>query len=146
MFLPRLALAALFPLLLFACNRSAQETETLPPLRVTVLHAAPADWVTTLRLPGTLVAREEVPVSTALQGQRILSVTVDVGDRVQAGQVLARLEHVNVQAQVQQVEAQIARAKAQLQAQEATAKEAATTLQRYKQLVGAEAVSRQTLD
>ena len=128
MFLPRLALAALFPLLLFACNRSAQETETLPPLRVTVLHAAPADWVTTLRLPGTLVAREEVPVSTALQGQRILSVTVDVGDRVQAGQVLARLEHVNVQAQ------------------EATAKEAATTLQRYKQLVGAEAVSRQTLD
>lgn len=146
MYFPRLALAALFPLLFFACNRPAQETETLPPLRVTVLHAVPADWVTTLRLPGTLVAREEVPVSTALQGQRILSVTVDVGDRVQAGQVLARLEHVNVQAQVQQVEAQIARAKAQLQAQEATAKEAAATLQRYKQLAGAEAVSRQTLD
>ena len=146
MFLPRLLLPALFPVLLFACNRPAQESETLPPLRVTVLHAAPADWLTTLRLPGTLVAREEVPVSTALQGQRILSVTVDVGDRVQAGQVLARLEHVNVQAQVQQVEAQIARAKAQLQAQEATAKEAAATLQRYKQLAGAGAVSRQTLD
>ncbi len=41
MYFPRLALAALFPLLLFACNRPAQETETLPPLRVTVLHAAP---------------------------------------------------------------------------------------------------------
>lgn len=146
MFFPRLFLAALLSALLAACHRAAQEDGDLPPLRVTVLHAAPAEWTATLRLPGTLVAREEVPVSTALQGQRILSVAVEAGDRVQAGQVLARLESVNVQAQVQQVEAQIARARAQLQAQEAAAKEAAATLQRYRKLAGAEAVSRQTLD
>ena len=114
MYFPRLALAALFPLLLFACNRPAQETETLPPLRVTVLHAAPADWVTTLRLPGTLVAREEVPVSTALQGQRILSVTVDVGDRVQAGQVLALFDTATLKQELAQAQAQEARAQAAL--------------------------------
>ena len=105
---------ALLILLLTACQPDAPEENAAPPLRVTVLQAAPADLSPTLRLPGTLAAREEVAVTAALQGQRILSVAVEVGDRVRAGQVLAQLEHVNVQSQLQQTEAQLARARAQL--------------------------------
>jgi len=100
----------------------------------------------TLRLSGTLSAREDIAVSTPLQGLKIVAVYADAGDTVKRGQVLAQLEDVNADSQLRQTEAQLARAKAQLRSQQAAAAEAAATLKRYRPLAEADALSRQELD
>lgn len=141
-----LRLLMISPLLLTAACGGAPEDKKEEPLRVTVVRAAPADMAQTLRLSGTLSAREDIAVSTPLQGLKIVAVYVDAGDTVKRGQVLAQLEDVNADSQLRQTEAQLARAKAQLRSQQAAAAEAAATLKRYRPLAEADALSRQELD
>lgn len=141
-----LRLLMISPLLLTAACGGAPEDKKEEPLRVTVVHAAPADMAQTLRLSGTLSAREDIAVSTPLQGLKIVAVYADAGDTVKRGQVLAQLEDVNADSQLRQTEAQLARAKAQLRSQQAAAAEAAATLKRYRPLAEADALSRQELD
>lgn len=141
-----LRLLMISPLLLIAACGGAPEDKKEEPLRVTVIRAAPADMAQTLRLSGTLSAREDIAVSTPLQGLKIVAVYADTGDTVKRGQVLAQLEDVNVDSQLRQTEAQLARAKAQLRSQQAAAAEAAATLKRYRPLAEADALSRQELD
>ena len=143
--LPLTNLSFLLCLLLTACGGKT-EGESNEPLRVTVVRAAPADMAQTLRLSGTLSAREDIAVSTPLQGLKIVAVYADAGDTVKRGQVLAQLEDVNADSQLRQTEAQLARAKAQLRSQQAVAAEAAATLKRYRPLAEADALSRQELD
>jgi len=120
-----LRLLMISPLLLTAACGGAPEDKKEEPLRVTVVRAAPADMAQTLRLSGTLSAREDIAVSTPLQGLKIVAVYADAGDTVKRGQVLAQLEDVNADSQLRQTEAQLARAKAQLRSQQAAAAEAA---------------------
>lgn len=141
-----LRLLMISPLLLTAACGGGSEDKKEEPLRVTVVRAAPADMAQTLRLSGTLSAREDIAVSTPLQGLKIVAVYADAGDTVKRGQVLAQLEDVNVDSQLRQTEAQLARAKAQLRSQQAAAAEAAATLKRYRPLAEADALSRQELD
>lgn len=141
-----LRLLMISPLLLTAACGGAPEDKKEEPLRVTVVRAAPADMAQTLRLSGTLSAREDIAVSTPLQGLKIVAVYADAGDTVKRGQVLAQLEDVNADSQLRQTEAQLARAKAQLRSQQAAAEEAAATLKRYRPLAEADALSRQELD
>lgn len=141
-----LRLLMISPLLLIAACGGAPEDKKEEPLRVTVVRAAPADMAQTLRLSGTLSAREDIAVSTPLQGLKIVAVYADAGDTVKRGQVLAQLEDVNADSQLHQTEAQLARAKAQLRSQQAAAAEAAATLKRYRPLAEADALSRQELD
>lgn len=141
-----LRLLMISPLLLTAACGGAPEDKKEEPLRVTVVRAAPADMAQTLRLSGTLSAREDIAVSTPLQGLKIVAVYADAGDTVKLGQVLAQLEDVNADSQLRQTEAQLARAKAQLRSQQAAAAEAAATLKRYRPLAEADALSRQELD
>ncbi len=141
-----LRLLMISPLLLTAACGGAPEDKKEEPLRVTVVRAAPADMAQTLRLSGTLSAREDIAVSTPLQGLKIVAVYADAGDTVKRGQVLAQLEDVNADSQLHQTEAQLARAKAQLRSQQAAAAEAAATLKRYRPLAEADALSRQELD
>lgn len=141
-----LRLLMISPLLLIAACGGALEDKKEEPLRVTVVRAAPADMAQTLRLSGTLSAREDIAVSTPLQGLKIVAVYADAGDTVKRGQVLAQLEDVNADSQLRQTEAQLARAKAQLRSQQAAAAEAAATLKRYRPLAEADALSRQELD
>lgn len=141
-----LRLLMISPLLLTAACGGAPEDKKEEPLRVTVVRAAPADMAQTLRLSGTLSAREDIAVSTPLQGLKIVAVYADAGDTVKRGQVLAQLEDVNADSQLRQTEAQLARAKAQLRSQQAVAAEAAATLKRYRPLAEADALSRQELD
>ena len=141
-----LRLLMISPLLLTAACGGAPEDKKEEPLRVTVVRAAPADMAQTLRLSGTLSAREDIAVSTPLQGLKIVAVYADTGDTVKRGQVLAQLEDVNADSQLRQTEAQLARAKAQLRSQQAAAAEAAATLKRYRPLAEADALSRQELD
>ena len=141
-----LRLLMISPLLLTAACGGAPEDKKEEPLRVTVVRAAPADMAQTLRLSGTLSAREDIAVSTPLQGLKIVAVYADASDTVKRGQVLAQLEDVNADSQLRQTEAQLARAKAQLRSQQAAAAEAAATLKRYRPLAEADALSRQELD
>lgn len=141
-----LRLLMISPLLLTAACGSGLEDKKEEPLRVTVVRAAPADMAQTLRLSGTLSAREDIAVSTPLQGLKIVAVYADAGDTVKRGQVLAQLEDVNADSQLRQTEAQLARAKAQLRSQQAAAAEASATLKRYRPLAEADALSRQELD
>lgn len=141
-----LRLLMISPLLLTAACGGGSEDKKEEPLRVTVVRAAPADMAQTLRLSGTLSAREDIAVSTPLQGLKIVAVYADAGDTVKRGQVLAQLEDVNADSQLRQTEAQLARAKAQLRSQQAAAAEAAATLKRYRPLAEADALSRQELD
>lgn len=141
-----LRLLMISPLLLTAACGGVPEDKKEEPLRVTVVRAAPADMAQTLRLSGTLSAREDIAVSTPLQGLKIVAVYADAGDTVKRGQVLAQLEDVNADSQLRQTEAQLARAKAQLRSQQAAAAEAAATLKRYRPLAEADALSRQELD
>lgn len=141
-----LRLLMISPLLLTAACGGAPEDKKEEPLRVTVVRTAPADMAQTLRLSGTLSAREDIAVSTPLQGLKIVAVYADAGDTVKRGQVLAQLEDVNADSQLRQTEAQLARAKAQLRSQQAVAAEAAATLKRYRPLAEADALSRQELD
>lgn len=141
-----LRLLMISPLLLTAACGGAPEDKKEEPLRVTVVRAAPADMAQTLRLSGTLSAREDIAVSTPLQGLKIVAVYADAGDTVKRGQVLVQLEDVNADSQLRQTEAQLARAKAQLRSQQAAAAEAAATLKRYRPLAEADALSRQELD
>ena len=127
-----LRLLMISPLLLIAACGGGPEDKKEEPLRVTVVRAAPADMAQTLRLSGTLSAREDIAVSTPLQGLKIVAVYADAGDTVKRGQVLAQLEDVN--------------AEAQLRSQQAAAAEAAATLKRYRPLAEADALSRQELD
>lgn len=141
-----LRLLMISPLMLTAACGGAPEDKKEEPLRVTVVRAAPADMAQTLRLSGTLSAREDIAVSTPLQGLKIVAVYADASDTVKRGQVLAQLEDVNADSQLRQTEAQLARAKAQLRSQQAAAAEAAATLKRYRPLAEADALSRQELD
>ena len=103
-----------------------------PAMRVSVATAAPVTLTPTLRLGGTLAARESIAISTALQDHRIAQVLVEVGQRVRRGQLMARLETDSVQAQLRE--------------QEAVALEARSTLARMEPLVSSGAISAKTLD
>lgn len=142
---PLSLLALCLAVLLSACRQNAPQT---PPavMRVTTVRAVATELPQTLHLSGSLVAREAVAVGTALQGQRIVSVSVDTGDRVTRGQILAELEGVSVESQLQQTQAQLVRARANLRAQQAAAAEAIATFRRYQTLIRDNAVSRQDFD
>ncbi|PJG82267.1 efflux RND transporter periplasmic adaptor subunit [Caviibacterium pharyngocola] len=138
---------ALSAVLLTACNENMEENKTTTSaMKVNVIQPQSIEFARTLQLSGSWVARDEIAISTALQGQQILSVLVDVGANVKKGQVLATLENTNVQSQLQQNQASLTRAKANLNAQESALKEANATLKRYQALIKSDAVSHQELD
>jgi len=115
-------------------------------VRVSTVTAAPATLTQRLRVTGTVTARDEISIGTALQDQRVAAVLVDEGDRVAAGQVLARLETETLRAQARQVEAAVTRARAAIAQQQAFNVEAQANLQRILPLGRSGAVSEQQVD
>src|SRR5499433_3937036 len=81
---------------------------------VTVAQAAPADFVETVLVTGSLVAREEILVGPEVEGLRITQVLADEGMRVTKGDVLARLVADTLDAQLAQNDAALARATASI--------------------------------
>lgn len=139
-----LALAAMAALMLIVWLSWPDASDTRaaePPMRVTTTVAGPATITPMLRLSGTLVAREDIAIGTALQDQRVAEVHVEVGERVRRGQLLARLETTNAQAQLQQTEAALSRAQAILREQQALDAEARASLARIEPLARSGAVS-----
>ena len=143
-----LILCAIFGL--FACSQpEADNTEAAAPdaaMRVNVVAVGKQTATPTLHLTGTVAAKEDVAVGTALSGLKILEVNADVGQRVEKGQVLARLDSVNVQAALRQSEMALAKARSNLNARQAEWREAQATFNRYRPLANEGAVTPQELD
>ena len=123
------------------------------PPAATVASALRSEVVETVEASGTLVAREEVAVTPALVGPRIVEVLVDEGDTVESVDVLARLDPADAASRLARAEAQIARAEAartQAQAQvaqsEAQAAEADAEAGRSRQLAESGTVAAAALD
>lgn len=115
-------------------------------LRVTTAVATPRAIERRLRVTGTLVAREEIAIGTAVQGQRLAEVLVEEGARVTAGQLLARLETDILRAQALQAEAGVARARAARAQQAAADAQARASLRRVEGVRHSDAVTAQELD
>ena len=143
-----LILCAIFGL--SACSQpEADNTEASAPdaaMRVNVVAVGKQAATPTLHLTGTVAAKEDVAVGTALSGLKILEVNADVGQRVEKGQVLARLDSVNVQAALRQSEMSLAKARSNLNARQAEWREAQATFNRYRPLASEGAVTPQELD
>ncbi len=135
---------------LSACSQpEADNTEASAPdaaMRVNVVAVGKQTATPILHLTGTVAAREDVAVGTALSGLKILEVNADVGQRVEKGQVLARLDSVNVQAALRQSEMALAKARSNLNARQAEWREAQATFNRYHPLASEGAVTPQELD
>lgn len=143
----RLAVLAILVLVIWwVWPGTTDAPDSEPPLLVSTAVAAPAKVTPTLRLSGTLVARDDIAIGTALQDLRIAEVHVDVGEQVRRGQLLARLETIHVLTQLQQAEAALSRARAVLREQQAQEAEARTTLARIEPLARSGAVSAQQVD
>lgn len=143
-----LILCAIFGL--SACSQpETDNTEASAPdsaMRVNVVAVGKQTATPTLHLTGTVAAKEDVAVGTALSGLKILEVNADVGQRVEKGQVLARLDSVNVQAALRQSEMALAKARSNLNARQAEWREAQATFNRYRPLANEGAVTPQELD
>ena len=118
-------------------NKSA----TPQPPAVSVIRPANHKFVETLRVNGSLVAREEVLIAPQIENQRISELHIEAGDRVSQGQLLARLATENldtlvaqIDATIQRTEAGMERAKSSIVRAEAQLKEAAAALKRAKPL------------
>lgn len=135
-------------------NAALKKTSAvLQPPAVSVVRPAMRTFAETLRVNGSLVAREEVLVAPQIEGQRISALFVESGDIVTKGQLLARLATENLDALVaqndaalQRAEAGIARAGSTITQAEAQLKEAAAALKRAKPLSRSGYLSQSTLD
>lgn len=143
----KILLLSLLNFLLIACQeQETKQVEENNLMKVNVIEAQPTTLTQTLRLSGTITAKENIVIGTPLTGLQIQSVNVEIGDFVKKGQILAILETSNVQSQLRQNNANLQRAKANLVSQQASLAEAETTLKRYQVLSKSNAVSRQELD
>lgn len=82
-------LFALPSLFLTACqeqnNEQINEQTKAASMKVNVVQVQPVTLTQTLRLSGSITAKEDVAVGTALLGLQIQTVNVDVGDVVKKG-------------------------------------------------------------
>jgi RND family efflux transporter MFP subunit len=131
----------------------AKPVATVQAPAVSVVRPTMRSFTETLRVNGSLVAREEVLVAPQIDGQRIAALMVDAGDTVAKGQLLARLATENLDALVAQndaallrAEAGIARAKGAITQAEAGLEEAAAALKRAQPLSRSGYLSDSTLD
>jgi HlyD family secretion protein len=93
-------------------STAERKPATVPPPAVTVVRANPGEFVATVLVTGSLVAREEILVGPEIEGLRVVEVLADEGDRVKKGQVLARLVSATLEAQLAQNTAALARSEA----------------------------------
>jgi RND family efflux transporter MFP subunit len=91
-----------------------------------------------ISLPGTMQAFTDAPIYARTNGY-LKRRLVDIGGHVRAGQLLAEIDTPELDQQLQQARADLATA-------EANARLAATTAERYRDLIKTESVSRQDLD
>ena len=133
-----LAVLVVAGFLLRGCFESAPPAKATPAVPATLVQVKQEDVPNFLIGVGTVQALASVTVKARIDGQ-LERVDYAEGQDVKAGQVLAQLDARPVRAQLEQVQAQKARDEAQLA-------NARLDLDRYTQLIKAEATSQQILD
>lgn len=133
---PTLALA----LLLAGCGKKeAEKPQRAPEQVVTTAVAGQQDVAGALTASGRLIPREEVAVSSDLNGYRVAKVLVEEGYGVRQGQVLAQLDDSLLRSQIDQVRAQLAQ-------QQVSAEQAAAQAQRVQGLDNQGVLSREAIE
>ena len=149
------ATGAYQPVVNFLAHRQtkSEKVATVAPPSVTVTRVAPADFVETVLVTGSLVPREDVLVAPEVEGLRIVELRADQGDEVKKGDVLAILETVTLDTQLAQNAANIARstaaiaqARSQIVEVQARLTEATAQLERAQPLSKEGYLSGSTLD
>lgn len=127
-------------------NSDARQNQNDEAIKLTVVSPKIAKFSPKLNLHGELVAKDDVAVGSALQGQQISEVLVEVGESVQKGQILALLDNAGVKAKFDQQTAALEVAKQNLNSAKAAFSEASSALKRAKSLAAKKAISSQELE
>ncbi len=124
-----------------------------PAPAVTVVEAAPSDFVETVLVTGSFVPREEILVAPEVDGLRVLELKAEEGDLVKKGDLLAVLVTEQIETQLAANEAalasataSIARAKSAILESEARLIEAKAQLERARPLAQSKYLSESVLD
>jgi HlyD family secretion protein len=120
----RIALGALFLLLVGALAWVALRTGPLAATRITVIRVQEGRLAPAIFGIGTVEARRSWMVGPTTAG-RVLAVRVDVGDTVKAGQLLADMDPVDLDQRLAALDASLARAGSTQAAAQAQLKDAA---------------------
>lgn len=83
-------------------NSDSRQNQNDEAIKLTVVSPKIAKFSPKLNLHGELVAKDDVAVGSALQGQQIAQILVEVGESVQKGQILALLDNAGVKAKFDQ--------------------------------------------
>ncbi|HML43553.1 MAG TPA: efflux RND transporter periplasmic adaptor subunit [Hyphomicrobium zavarzinii] len=133
-------------------ERAAAKSEAPVPA-VSVVQATKSNFVETVLVTGSFVAREEILVAPEVDGLRVLELKAEEGDRVKKGDVLAILVTEQIEAQLAANEgalvsatAAIERAKSQIAEMEARVAEADAQLERARPLVKDKFLSESVFD
>ena len=127
-------------------NPDARQNQNDEAIKLTVVSPKIAKFSPKLNLHGELVAKDDVAVGSALQGQQISEVLVEVGENVQKGQILALLDNAGVKAKFDQQTAALEGAKQNLNSAKAAFSESESALKRAKDLAAKKAISSQELE
>jgi HlyD family secretion protein len=140
----------------FAAKREdakATAKEGPPAPAVTVVKAAPFDFVETVLVTGSFVPREEILVAPEVDGLRVLEIKAEEGDHVRKGDLLAVLVTEQIETQLAaneaalgSAEASIARAKSSIREMEARLVEAKAQHERARPLAESKYLSESVLD
>lgn len=127
-------------------NPDARQNQNDEAIKLTVVSPKITKFSPKLNLHGELVAKDDVAVTSALQGQQIAQILVEVGENVQKGQILALLDNAGVKAKFDQQTAALEVAKQNLNSAKAAFSESESALKRAKNLVAKKAISSQELE
>lgn len=133
---------------------TAEAAKREPPLpAVSVMQAAPSDFVETVLVTGSFTPREEILVAPEVDGLRVLEIKAEEGDLVKKGDLLAVLVTEQIEAQLAANEASlgsaaaaIERAKSSIVEMQARAAEAKAQLERARPLVQSKYLSESVFD
>jgi HlyD family secretion protein len=108
---------------------------------VSVVAVSSADFIETVLITGSVIARDEILITPEIEGFRVEELFVEEGARVEKGQLLARLASETLEAQLAKNDADAARANAAIAVArsgivqvEASVKEATNAFDRVKPL------------
>ena len=127
-------------------NSDARQNRNEEAIKLTVVSPKIQKFSPKLNLHGELVAKDDVAVTSALQGQQIAQILVEVGESVQKGQILALLDNAGVKAKFDQQTAALEAAKQNLNSAKVAFSESESALKRAKSLAAKKAISSQELE
>ncbi len=136
-------LAALLLLLVFGAR--AAFFSAPPPPTFAVADVSRADLEDSVLASGTIDAIERVSVGAQATGQ-LKSLKVELGDRVKKGQLVAEIDDLTQQNELRNAEAALQTRRAERAAKVATLKQAELAFKRQRQMLAADASSREAYE